>query len=240
MYLNTVPYGGTAWGIETAAEKYFGKPIKDVTLAEAAVLAGLPQAPTLYSPFGAHPELAEQRQKEVLRRMAEDGYITREQEQEAASTPIEYKPETGIQAPHFVMYVKEQLVEKYGEALVERGGLKVTTSLDLDLQNYVQATVAAEVAKLKNMRVGNGSALVTKPSTGEILAMVGSVDYFATPSGSFNVTTALRQPGSSIKHPPALSVSLVNPPIARATMTAHSVARCNCDLRSEIHSISLQ
>ena len=217
MYLNTVPYGGTAWGIETAAEKYFGKPIKDVTLAEAAVLAGLPQAPTLYSPFGAHPELAEQRQKEVLRRMAEDGYITREQEQEAASTPIEYKPETGIQAPHFVMYVKEQLVEKYGEALVERGGLKVTTSLDLDLQNYVQATVAAEVAKLKNMRVGNGSALVTKPSTGEILAMVGSVDYFATPSGSFNVTTALRQPGSSIK-PINYAIGIENKIVTPATM----------------------
>ncbi len=217
MYLNTVPYGGTAWGIETAAEKYFGKPIKDVTLAEAAVLAGLPQAPTLYSPFGAHPELAEQRQKEVLRRMAEDGYITREQEQEAASTPIEYKPETGIQAPHFVMYVKEQLVEKYGEALVERGGLKVTTSLDLDLQNYVQATVAAEVAKLKNMRVGNGSALVTKPSTGEILAMVGSVDYFATPSGSFNVTTALRQPGSSIK-PINYAIGIENKIAPPATM----------------------
>lgn len=217
MYLNTVPYGGTAWGIETAAEKYFGKSIKDVTLAEAAILAGLPQAPTLYSPFGAHPELAEQRQKEVLRRMAEDGYITREQEQEAANTPIEYKPETGIQAPHFVMYVKEQLVEKYGEVLVERGGLKVTTSLDLDLQNYVQATVAAEVAKLKNMRVGNGSAIVTKPSTGEILAMVGSVDYFATPSGSFNVTTALRQPGSSIK-PINYAIGIENKIVTPATM----------------------
>ncbi len=199
LYLNTVPYGGTAWGIETAAEKYFGKPINDVTLAEAAILAGLPQAPTLYSPYGAHPELAKERQLEVLRRMTDDGYITKEQAEQAAKEPIEYKQETGIQAPHFVMYVKELLVEKYGEGLVERGGLKVTTTLDLDLQNYTQATVAAEVAKLKNVRVGNGAALVTKPSTGEILAMVGSVDYFATPSGSFNVTTALRQPGSSIK-----------------------------------------
>ncbi len=199
MYLNTVPYGGTAWGIETAAEKYFGKSIKDVTLAEASILAGLPQAPTLYSPFGAHPELAKERQLEVLRRMREDGYITQEEADAAAATPVEYKPETGIQAAHFVMYVKEQLVEKYGENLVERGGLKVTTTLDLDLQNYAQATVAAEVAKLKKLRVGNGAALITKPSTGEILAMVGSVDYFATASGSFNVTTALRQPGSSIK-----------------------------------------
>lgn len=199
LYLNTVPYGGTAWGIETAAEKYFGKSIRDVTLGEAALLAGLPQAPTLYSPFGAHPEYAKERQKEVLRRMVEDGYITKEQADTAAGEELNYEPETGIQAAHFVMYVKEKLVEKYGESLVERGGLKVTTTLDLDLQNYAQATVAAEVAKLENYRVGNGAAIITKPSTGEILAMVGSTDYFATPSGSFNVTTALRQPGSSIK-----------------------------------------
>ena len=217
MYLNTVPYGGTSWGIETAAERYFGKSIKDVTLAEAALLAGLPQAPTLYSPYGAHPELAKERQKEVLRRMTEDGYIKKEEADEAANAEIEYKPETGIQAPHFVMYVKEQLVEKYGEALVERGGLKVTTTLDLDLQNYAQATVAAEVEKLKNIRVGNGAALITKPSTGEILAMVGSVDYFATPSGSFNVTTALRQPGSSIK-PINYAIGIENKIVTPATM----------------------
>lgn len=216
MYLNTVPYGGTAWGIETAAEKYFGVSIKDVTLAQAAILAGLPQAPTLYSPFGAHPELAKERQKEVLRRMAEDGYITKEQAETAANEPIEYRQETGIQAPHFVMYVKEQLVEKYGEVLVERGGLKVTTTLDLELQNYTQATVAAEVAKLKNLRVGNGAAIVTKPSTGEILAMVGSIDYFATPSGSFNVTTALRQPGSSIK-PINYAIGIENKIVTPAT-----------------------
>lgn len=217
MYLNTVPYGGTAWGIETAAEKYFGVSIKDVTLAQAAILAGLPQAPTLYSPYGAHPELAKERQKEVLHRMVEDGYITREQAEEAANEPIEYKQEAGIQAAHFVMYVKEQLVEKYGESLVERGGLKVTTTLDLDLQNYAQATVAAEVAKLKNIRVGNGAALITKPSTGEILAMVGSTDYFATPSGSFNVTTALRQPGSSIK-PINYAIGIENKVVTPATM----------------------
>lgn len=217
MYLNTVPYGGTAWGIETAAEKYFGKSIKEVTLAQAAILAGLPQAPTLYSPFGAHPELAKERQLEVLRRMTDDGYITKDEADAAASEPIEYKQETGIQAPHFVMYVKEQLVQKYGESLVERGGLKVTTTLDLDLQNYTQATVAAEVAKLKNVRVGNGAALVTKPSTGEILAMVGSVDYFATPSGSFNVTTALRQPGSSIK-PINYAIGIENHIVTPATM----------------------
>ncbi len=217
MYLNSVPYGGTAWGIETASEKYFGIPIKQVSLAEAALLVGLPQAPTLYSPYGAHPEYAKQRQKEVLTRMVDDHYITQKQADDAFAEPLVYKPETGIQAPHFVMYVKDQLENTYGEALVERGGLKVTTTLDLDLQNYAQATVAAEVAKLKTVDVSNGAALITHPSTGEILAMVGSTDYFATPSGSFNVTTALRQPGSSIK-PINYSIGLEKRIVTPATM----------------------
>lgn len=217
LYLNQVPYGGTAWGIETASEKYFGKSVKDLTLAEASLLAGLPQAPTLYSPFGAHPELAATRQKEVLRRMVEDRYITAEQSTEAANQKLEFKQETGIQAPHFVMYVKERLAHEFGEALVERGGLKVTTTLDLDLQEYAQATVAAEVEKLKSLRVTNGAALITKPATGEILAMVGSVDYFASPSGNFNVTTGLRQPGSSIK-PINYAIGIENREITPATM----------------------
>ncbi|MBI3576997.1 transglycosylase domain-containing protein [Candidatus Gottesmanbacteria bacterium] len=217
LYLNQVPYGGTAWGIETAAEKYFEKSVKDLTLAEAALLAGLPQAPTLYSPFGAHPERAKIRQKEVLRRMVEDGYISQKQADEAAAQTLYFKRTPNIRAPHFVMYVKEQLVEKYGEQLVERGGLKVTTTLDLDLQEYAQATVAAEVEKLKGLRVGNGAALITKPATGEILSMVGSTDYFASPSGNYNVTTALRQPGSSIK-PINYGIGLEKKIITPATM----------------------
>lgn len=199
LYLNQVPYGGTAWGVESAAERYFGKRVKNLTLAESSLLAGLPQAPTLYSPFGAHPEYATVRQKEVLKRMVTDKYITQADADAAAKEEILFKPDTELKAGHFVMYVKEQLVSKFGEALVERGGLKVLTSLDLDLQEYAQATVSSEVAKIQNLRVGNGAALITKPYTGEILAMIGSTDYFATPSGSYNVTTALRQPGSSIK-----------------------------------------
>ena len=199
MYLNQIPYGGTAWGIGTAAQTYFGKQVQDLNLAECALLAGLPQAPTQYSPFGNHPELAIQRQKEVLTRMTEDGYITKEQADTALATPLTFIKPTNIKAPHFVMYVKEQLVEKYGETMVDKGGLKVYTTLDLPLQEYAQATVAAEVKKLASARVSNGAALVTNPATGEILTMVGSTDYFATPSGGFNVTTALRQPGSSIK-----------------------------------------
>lgn len=217
LYLNQVPYGGTAWGVESAAERYFGKNVKDLNLAEASLLAGLPQAPTQYSPFGAHPELAKTRQKEVLKRMVDDRYITKEAADEADRQEIVYKKDTGIKAGHFVMYVKEQLVSRYGEALVEKGGLKVITTLDLDLQEYAQATVSAEVDKLSNLRVSNGAALITKPSTGEILAMIGSTDYFATPSGSYNVTTALRQPGSSIK-PINYAIGIETHAVTAATM----------------------
>jgi 1A family penicillin-binding protein len=217
LYLNQVPYGGTAWGIESASEQYFGKKVEDLTLAESALLAGLPQAPTSYSPFGAHPELAVTRQKEVLKRMVEDKYITQQQADQAAAQPLVFKNETGIKAPHFVMYVKEQLVQKYGEALVAKGGLKVTTTLDLDLQDYAQATVAAEVGTLVGYHVTNGAALITKPATGEILAMVGSVDYFASPSGNYNVVTATRQPGSSIK-PINYAIGLEKHIVTPATM----------------------
>jgi 1A family penicillin-binding protein len=199
LYLNQVPYGGTASGIQTAAHTYFGKDVWDLTLPEASLLAGLPQAPTYYSPYGGDPERSKNRQKDVLRRMTEDGYITKDEAIIAAATPLSFKRETDIRAPHFVMYVKEKLVEKYGEDMINRGGLIVTTTLDSNLQDYAESTVAAEIAAIKRMKVSNGAALITHPATGEILAMVGSVDYYASPSGTFNVTTALRQPGSSIK-----------------------------------------
>jgi len=217
LYLNQVPYGGTAWGIETASEKYFGKSVNELTLAEAAVLAGLPQAPTLYSPFGAHPEYAKARQKEVLRRMVEDRYVTQQESDTAANQELAYKNAPNIKAPHFVMYVKQELVDRFGEALVERGGLKVTTTLDLNLQEYAQATVSSEVKTISKLNVTNGATLVTKPATGEILAMVGSIDYFASPSGNFNVTTALRQPGSSIK-PINYAIGLEKRIVTPATM----------------------
>lgn len=200
MYFNEIPYGGTAWGVEAAAQTYFGKKVKDITLSEAALLAGLPAAPTVYSPFGAHPELSLARQEDVLTRMVEDGYINQTQKDEALSQPLVYKSiKNNIKAPHFVMYVKEKLVDKYGEKLVEQGGLRITTTLSLQLQEFTETAIASEVAKLKNLRVGNAASLVTRPATGEIFAMVGSKDYFATDSGNFNVTTSLRQPGSAIK-----------------------------------------
>lgn len=201
MYLNQVPYGGTAWGIESASQTYFNKSVAQLTLAEAALLAGLPAAPSEYSPFGNHPELAIERQKEVLKRMVDDGDITQEEEARALAEPIRYaQARIGIRAPHFVMYVKELLEEKYGPRLVERGGLRVTTSLDINIQDKMQNIVHSNVDSLANLQVGNGAAIVTDPQTGEILAMVGSHDYYdIAHDGNVNVVTSHRQPGSSIK-----------------------------------------
>ncbi len=201
MYLNEVPYGGTAYGIEAASQTYFGKRVTELNLAESALIAGLPQSPTTYSPFGNNPKLAKQRQSEVLRRMLEEKFITQQEHDQAISEVLVFaQPNIDIKAPHFVLFIKDQLAQKYGEKLVEQGGLKVTTTLDLDIQEMAQNTVTTEVAKLKNYNVGNGAAMVTDPKTGEILAMVGSRDYFDTANdGNVNVTTSLRQPGSSIK-----------------------------------------
>ncbi len=199
MYLNQVPYGGSSYGIEEASKKFFDKSAMELTLEEAALLAGLPQAPSLYSPY-SNPELAQRRRNEVLVRMHEDGYITLEERDQAMAAPIQVEPiKVDIKAPHFVFYVKRELEEQFGSDVVEEGGLRVTTTLDLSIQEQAQQIVQEELDELQGYNVGNGAVLVTRPPTGEILAMVGSDDYFATPSGAFNVTTALRQPGSSIK-----------------------------------------
>jgi len=201
MYLNQVPYGGTAYGVEAAAQTYFGKSARELTLAESALLAGLPESPTTYSPFGAYPDLAKKRQKEILLAMEKEGYITSKERKAAEKENIQYKKlKDPILAPHFVFYVKDILVAKYGIKTVEQGGLKVTTSLDLALQERAQATVAAEIEKIKRLNVSNGAALITRPGTGEILAMVGSKDYFDDSiDGKVNITLSPRQPGSSIK-----------------------------------------
>lgn len=199
MYINQVPYGGSAYGIEEAAKTYFGKKAKDLTLPEAALLAGLPQAPSLYSPY-INPTLTKERRDEVLTKMAEQKYITENQKKAAIATPIAVVPlSTVMHAPHFVFYVKALLEKEYGADMVEQGGLKVTTTLDLDIQEKAEQILKDELEKIKYLDVSNGALLVTRPPTGEILAMLGSADYYATGSGAFNVTTALRQPGSSIK-----------------------------------------
>lgn len=201
MYLNQVAYGGATYGIEEAAQSYFGKSAKDLSLAEASMLAGLPQAPSIYTPFGSRPELAYARQDEVLRRMLEDGYIGQADLESAKSEILTFRGNTiSIKAPHFVMYVRELLAEQFGERAINQDGLEVRTTLDLNLQNSVQETVTKDVESLKKLRVRNGAALVTKPSTGEVLAMVGSTNYFNFENdGQVNVTLRPRQPGSSIK-----------------------------------------
>jgi 1A family penicillin-binding protein len=199
LYLNQIPYGGATYGIEEAALKYFDKHAKDLSLEEAAFLAGLPQAPTLYSPYN-NPQLAQKRRNEVLKAMYDQKYIDKKTYEKAIKKPLIVKPLLEkIKAPHFVFYVKSLLEEKYQIKDIETGGFKVYTTLDLDIQEEAEKILKEEIEKVKNLNVGNGAILVTRPPTGEILAMVGSVDYFATPSGSFNVTTALRQPGSAIK-----------------------------------------
>ncbi|MBP7875811.1 PBP1A family penicillin-binding protein [Candidatus Woesebacteria bacterium] len=211
MYLNTVAYGGSTYGIEAAAQRYFNKPAEKLTLAESALIAGLPQAPSVYSPFGSNPELAKLRQQEVLRRMVEDGYITAEQSAEAQHEELVYNTDaTQILAPHFVMYVRQLLADRYGEEMLTTGGLTVKTTLDLALQNSTQKIVTDEISSLKRLRIKNGAALVTNPNTGEVLAMVGSVNYFDfSNDGQVNVVLRPRQPGSSIK-PLTYSLALEN------------------------------
>lgn len=209
MYLNEAPYGGTAWGVGAAAELYFNKSVSDLTLTEAAFLAGLPQRPSSYSPFSGKTDddgqpLWQMRAKGVLRRMKEDNYITADTYDQAIDDLEKMEFERGsleIKAPHFVMYVKEQLTQMYGEDLVERGGLRVTTTLNLELHDKAQQIVAEEVEEIEDYDISNGASLVMDPRSGEILSMVGSRDYFdQEKGGQFNVVAdGLRQPGSSIK-----------------------------------------
>jgi 1A family penicillin-binding protein len=201
MYLNEVSYGGTAYGIQEAARVYFGKDVDKLTLGEAALLAGLPKSPTQYSPFGQNPEISSERQKEVLNLMVINGYITENQQIKAEEENIQFSPNRiNIKAPHFVMYVREILENKYSKEVVESGGLTVITTLDYRIQKLAEKVVADEVANLSNLNVGNGASLVLNPKTGEVLAMVGSKDYFdIEQDGNVNVTLRPRQPGSSIK-----------------------------------------
>jgi 1A family penicillin-binding protein len=205
MYLNEAPYGGTAVGVESASQLYFAKPAHDLSLVESAILAGLPQSPGQYSPFTGTPKAYVWRTQQVLRRMREDGYITATQETEVIKqldTIIFANDSGSLRAPHFVAYVKDQLVEKFGTQVVEGGGLKVTTTVDWKLQEKAQTIVKEEVVKAKTLKVSNGAAVVIDPKTGEILAMVGSKDYTATDSSGYKFNVAvqgLRQPGSAIK-----------------------------------------
>lgn len=201
MYFNEVGYGGAVYGIKEASNYYFGKSPENLNLEESALLAGLPAAPTIYSPFGANPELSLVRQHEVLRRMVEEEFISNQQADIAKAQKIQLiSPRNNIQAPHFVMYIKDLLVQKYGENLVHQGGLSVTTTIDLNLQQFAQKTLEEELDNLKHLNVTNGAILIINPKNGDILTMIGSKDYFDIENdGQVNVVQRLRQPGSAIK-----------------------------------------
>ena len=203
VYLNEAPYGGTIYGVEEAAQSFFGKKAIDLTLPEAAYLAAIPQAPTYFSPYGSHRADLDERQQLVLDRMRLNGFITVDQYNEAKDTTIEFQPQavTGIRAPHFVMYVVEQLAEKYGEEAMAEQGFRIITTLDWDLQKEAEKIVAQKVASnTEKYNATNGGLVAVDPKTGDLLTMVGSRDYFSEDiDGNFNVTLAPRQPGSSIK-----------------------------------------
>lgn len=203
MYLNDVSYGGTAIGVEAASNLYFDKSVKDLTLAESAFLAGLPQAPTYYSPYSGTDKAYVKRTSFVINRLEEEGIISGQQKEKVLEDvrDLKFSQKKGtIRAPHFVMYVREQLIKLFGENLTDKGNLTVSTTLDYDIQKNVEEIVETELDKLKKYKVGNGAVVVLDPKSGAILAMVGSRDYFDIENdGNFNAALALRQPGSSLK-----------------------------------------
>ncbi len=208
-YLNVIPYGNLAYGIEAAAETYFGKRAQDLTLPEASLLAGLPQAPTAYDPC-LDPNAALNRQQDVLRLMTNAGYITPAKAAAAAATTQQLltsnafstrcAEKVAIKAPHFVVYVRELLEQMYGSEVVYKGGLQVYTTLDMKMQTIAEDEARKQIAALAGKNVTNASLVALNPKTGEILAMLGSVDFFDKKiDGQVNVALQLRQPGSSIK-----------------------------------------
>ena len=203
IYLNQIPYGGNIFGISEAAETFLGKKPADLTLAEAAYLAAIPNAPTHYSPYGSHRDDLDARKNLVLTREHELGFITDAEFAQAKAEKVTFKTQEpqGIKAPHFVFFIKDYLEQKYGSDMVESGGLKVITTLDYGLQQAAEAAVKEYTTGDKKQIDNENAGLVAiDPKTGQILAMVGSRNYFDTQiDGNFNVTTARRQPGSSFK-----------------------------------------
>lgn len=202
MYLNQIPYGSNAYGIEAASQTFFNKDAKNLTLSEAATLAAIPQAPTYYSPYGNHTDALVARRDYVLGRMKDLGYVSADDYNAAIKTKPDFvAPAKDFQAAHFVIMVKEYLINKYGEDMVDNGGLKVYTTLDTNLQGIAQDVVTKYGnINAKQYKATNAALVAADPKTGQILALVGSRDYFnIASSGNFNVATASRQPGSSFK-----------------------------------------
>lgn len=203
LYLNEAPYGGTVYGIKEASRMFFGKNPIDLSIAESAYLAAIPNLPTYYSPYGKNLDKLEIRKNLVLKRMRDLDFITEEEYIKSKEEKVEFLPQQpgNISAPHFVFFVKEALEQKYGLNALENDGLVVTTTLDYELQLKAEDIVKNQALQNeKNFDGSNASVVVIEPHTGDILAMVGSRDYFDKEiDGNYNVTTALRQPGSSFK-----------------------------------------
>jgi len=202
MYLNEAPYGGSYWGVGSAAKGYFDKEPKDLSLIESAFLAGLPQQPSTYSPFVGEKDAWKSRTKDVLRRMREDGYIDRDGE-EKALTQLEKltfaRQQTNITAPHFIFYVKDQIEKEFGPAIFNKG-VKIKTTLDLKLQKEAEKIVFDEIESLGEYNVGNGALVAIAPDTGEIIMYVGSYGYSNAEYGKYDVVSqGKRQPGSTLK-----------------------------------------
>lgn len=209
MYLNEIYYGNLAYGIEAASQTYFGKSATELTLAEAAFLAGLPQSPLDWDPY-TNFEGAKARQELILDLMIEDGYIDQTTAEIAKGVTIHIAPRITVQdevagvvlqAPHFVLYVQDELERRYGPDALIQGGWQITTSLDMNIQRTAESAAREVVAsRAAEHDVSNAAVVVMKPTTGEILSMVGSLDYFdETIDGQVNVSLSQRQPGSSIK-----------------------------------------
>ena len=203
IYLNESPYGGTIYGVEEASRAFFGKAASELTLPEAAYLAAIPQAPTYFSPYGNNRDALDTRKNLVLDRMRLNGFITVEEHEEAKAAEVTFQPQavTGIRAPHFVMYIIEQLAERFGEEAMAEQGFRVITTLDWELQQAAEEIVAEKAeSNTERFNASNAGLVATDPKTGDVLVMVGSRDYFSEEvDGNFNVTLAPRQPGSSIK-----------------------------------------
>lgn len=203
MYLNEIPYGSNAYGIEAAAQTFFGKNARDLTLAEAAYLASLPKAPSYFSPYGNHTDELVVRKNIVLMRMEELNFISATEASAAHEEQVEFLPPStqGIRAPHFVMYVIDLLTKEFGEEYIKNNGLNVYTTLDMNMQKNAEEVVVKYADEIdKNFNAGNTGLVALDPRTGGILAMVGSRDYFNKErEGNFNVTIARRQPGSAFK-----------------------------------------
>ncbi len=217
MYLNTAYFGEGAFGIQDAAKTYFSKNASDLTVGESALMAAILPAPSALSPISGNKERAFARQKVVLEKMLEQGYITSVEKEAAENEEIAFNPspsDLNREAPHFALMVKDELIDKYGEQRVANSGFVVKTTLDLEGQKYAQQVVANQVQRLAQNNVTNGSAVVMDPETGEILALVGSHDWADEQNGKINMAIRPRQPGSSFKpivYAKALEERLITP-----------------------------